>query len=132
MSVTLLARPRSLADLSMEQLRLVGAVRLWPLAAKMRCCPLKAIAGRLGNLRAAAHLQLMIEEMGAAWPDPFCVAPPGSPAMTHDEATLAEMIEYAACGDRPAFDRLLADLLPAYERERLFLSASLLGPMLGA
>jgi hypothetical protein len=40
------------------------------------------------------------------------------------------MLVLAAYGDRPAFDRLIADLLPGDERERLFLSFSVLSGVL--
>ena len=106
--------------------QLVGGLRLRALATRLRWCPLRTDAPRLGSLRAAAHLRLIIEEIGTAWPDPFCVAPPCSPRLSHDEATAAQMLELAGCGDRPGFDRLLADLLPCDERERLFLSFSVL------
>lgn len=122
MSVQSLARPVTLHSLSADGLRLIDALRLWALATRLRRCPVRTIAERLGTMRAAAHLRLIIEEIGAAWPDPFCVSPPCSPRLSHDETTVAGMLDLAARSDRPGFDRLLADLLPADERERLFLS----------
>jgi len=83
------------------------------------------LAERLGGLRTAAHFHLLLEEIGAAWPDPFCVSPPCCPMLSHDEATFARMVSAAGQGDRPAFDEELKDLIPADARERLFLSTSM-------
>ena len=67
----------------------------------------------------------MLEEVGAAWPEPFCVSPPCCPRLSHDEALILDMVRAAGRGDRPGFDRLLSDLLPADARDPLFTSAAL-------
>ncbi len=97
---------------------------------KLGRCPMQAVADRLGSVRAAARLHVLLEEVGAAWPDPFCIAPPCCPRLSHDEALALDMVRVAACGDRPAFDRLLEDMIPADMRERLYLSAGALGRLL--
>jgi hypothetical protein len=130
MTVRTLAYPMTMDALMPSSLQLVGALRFWALAIRLRWCPIRTVATRLGSLRAAAHLGLIVEEMGAAWPDPFCISPPCSPRLSHDEATAAAMLHRAARGDRPEFDRLLADLLPADARERLFHSFFVLASLL--
>lgn len=124
MIVQSLVRPLMLNRLEPEQHRFISALRLWAVAARLRWCPIRTVTERLGSARAAAHFRLILEEVGAAWPDPFCVSPPCATHLSHDEATAVEMLHWAGRGDRPAFDRLLADLLPQDERERLFLSFS--------
>lgn len=126
MLVELIARTPHISDLMPDGARVVGALRRWVAASRSGACPVGAAGARLGSARAGAHLHLLIEEIGAAWPDPFAVAPPCCPRLSHDEAVLADMVALAARGDRPGFDRLLADLLPSDERERLFLSAAVL------
>lgn len=121
-----LARMPVFLDLESDQRRIAAALRIWALTGRMGRCPIPVIAERLGSMRTAAHLHVLLEEIGAAWPEPFCVSPPCSPRLSHDEATLTEMVALAGRGDRPAFDRLLADLLPFDERERLFVSATAL------
>ena len=121
-----LTRCPHLSELRKEHVPLLASLRMWAVMRKMSWCPMGAVAERLGSQRAAAHFHLMLEEIGAAWPEPFCVSPPCSPRLSHDEATFVEMIAVASRGNRPAFDRLLSDLLPADERERLFVSASTL------
>jgi hypothetical protein len=130
MTLQLLTRLPATADLEPRHRAFVAAVRLWALMRRMRWCPAQLVAEKLESARAAAHFQLMMEELGAAWPDPFCVSPPCSPRLSHDEATLVEMMAIAERGNRPAFDRLLADLIPGDERERLYLSARVLGKAL--
>lgn len=118
------AIPR-LSSLGDTQTRLVATLRLWAICQKHGRCPMLPLAERLGSLRVAAHLYLLLEEMGAAWPDPFCVSPPCCPMLSHDEATFARMLGAAGDGDRRAFDDELKDLIPADARERLFLSTSM-------
>jgi hypothetical protein len=130
MLAELLARTPHLTELGPEPARIVSALRCWVMANRSGLCPIAAAGERLGSTRAGAHLHLLVEEIGAAWPDPFAIAPPCCPRLSHDEALLAGMVEHARRGDRPGFDRLLADLIPADERERLFLSAQVLSRQL--
>lgn len=121
-----IARTPALAGLPPETRRILSGLRLWVLLHKSGEPPMAALAERIGTMRAAAHLMLLIEEMGSAWPEPFCVSPPCCPCLSHDEATFAGMIAHAARDDRPGFDRLLSDLLSADARERLFHSTSVM------
>ena len=130
MFADLLARTPTVAELSASQARLLGGLRSWVVASRSGRCPIAAAGARLGSLRAGAHLHLLLEEIGAAWPDPFAVSPPCCPRLSHDEALLARMLELAGIGERPNFDRLLSDLLPGDARERLFLSTSVLARVL--
>lgn len=122
-----LVRTPDIRDLRARDARLATALRLWVVMNKLGRCPMQAVADRLESVRAAAHLHLLLEEIGAAWPDPFCIAPPCCPRLSHDEALALDMVRFAARGDRPAFDRLLQEMIPCDMRERLFLSAGLLG-----
>jgi hypothetical protein len=122
----MLVRTPAMGDLPAHEARIAASLRLWVVLNKLGRCPMAAMADRLGAARAAAHLHLMLEEIGAAWPDPFCVAPPCCPRLSHDEALVIDMVRLGGRGDRPGFDRLLAEMIPADMRERLFLSASVL------
>lgn len=123
------ALPR-ISTLAPPQARLVGAIRSWVVAHRLRQSPSGALKSRLGSARAAAHVEMLLAEIACAWPDPFAVAPPCCSCLSHDEALVAEMFGLAEAQDQPAFDRLLADLLPADERERLFLSMRVLSAVL--
>jgi hypothetical protein len=126
-----LFRTPAMAELERGEARILGALRQWVVASRSGRCPIAAAGARLGSKRAAAHLHLLLEEMGSAWPDPFAVSPPCCPRLSHDEALFAQMMAAAGQGDRPGFDRLLSDLLPGDARERLFLSARVLNGVLG-
>ena len=121
MLTQMLARRPKLHDLPAHPARIVSALRVSIVARQTRQCPLAAASARLGSRRAAAHLHLLMEEIGAAWPEPCCGL------LSHDEALVAEMIGLAADRNRPGFDRLLSDMLPDHVRERLYLSSNLLG-----
>jgi hypothetical protein len=121
----LFAKP-SLDSLPEAEIQLVRALRLWAVIRQSRQCPTRAVAERLGSLRAAAHLQLLLEEVAAAWPEAFAVSPLCCRGLSHDEALLAQMLRLGRLGDRPGFDRLLAEMIPGDARERLFVSAKVL------
>ncbi len=130
MLAELLSRTPSILELSVDEARIVGALRFWVAAARQGRCPLAAAAGRLGSRSAGAHLHLLLEEIGAAWPEAFLVSPPCCSKLSPDEALVAQMISATSSGDRPAFDRLLCDMLPAEVRDRLFLSTTVLSASL--
>jgi len=130
MLVDMLVRTPDMRRMNARDARIAASMRLWVVMNKLGRCPMRAVADRLGCDRAAAHLHLLMEEIGAAWPDPFCVAPPCCPRLSHDEALVIEMVRVASGGDQPAFDPLLAEMIPGDPRERLFLSASMLGRVL--
>jgi len=116
----------AIAALPAEDRRVVKGLRVWAVTTRVGRCPLRAVAEQLGSFRAAAHMHLLLVGVGGAWPDPFAVCPPCCSRMTHDEAAFIDMIRFARRSDRPAFDRLLAEMIDAEARARLFLSASVL------
>jgi hypothetical protein len=118
-----LTRIVMLDTLPAAEAMLVEAVRIWALMTRMRRSPDQAVAEKLGSRRAATQCRLLLSEVAAAWPDRLCVSPPCSASLSHDEETLLAMIEAAARDDRAAFDRLLADLLPAAQRQHLYVCA---------
>jgi hypothetical protein len=132
MLTDLLSRTPDIRTLGAGEARLAAALRLWVVLSKLGHCPLQGVADRLDSARASAHLHLLLEEIGAAWPDPFCIAPPCCPRLSHDEALALDMVRLAGPGNRPGFDRLLQEMVPAYMRDRLYLSASLLGRIIAA
>lgn len=126
MSVAWLAQPIPLATLAPVQQRLVTGLRHWAAAHRFGRWPVGALQDHLGCGRAAAHLQLLIEEIGLAWPEAFHLSPLCCRRTSHDEALIAAMAGAAAADDRPDFDRLTSEMLGADARERLFLSLALL------
>lgn len=128
MLAELFAAPPQLADLTADQAAVVRASRSWVMAQRRgRGCPIAAAAVHLGSAGLARALHLLLATMGAAWPDPVAIAPPCCPRLTHDEATLVEMVLAAQRHGRPVFDALLCEMLDADSRDRLFAAAALIG-----
>src|SRR3546814_2984776 len=82
--IDLLARTPDLRELEAAEARVAMTLRLWVVMNKLGRCPLAAMGEKLDSRRAAAHLHLMLEEIGAAWPEPFCVNPPCCPRLSHE------------------------------------------------
>lgn len=127
MLIEQLVRAPDMRHLNAGDAGLAAALRLWVTLNKLGRCPMQAVADRPGSVRAAAHFHLMLEEIGAAWPEPFCVAPLCCSRLSHDEALVLDMVALGRVEDRPRFDRLLGEMLGPDVRDRLFLSASVLG-----
>jgi hypothetical protein len=128
--IDLLTRTPDLRALPDREARLTMALRLWVVMNKLGRSPLAAMGEKLESRRAAAHLHLMLEEIGAAWPEAFSVSPPCCPRLGHDESLVLDMIRAAGRADRPGFDWLLCDLLPGEAREPLYTSAGLVAAAL--
>ena len=76
--IDLLARSPDLRALPAWEARVAVTLRLWVVMNKLGRCPLQAMAEKLESRRAAAHLHLMLEEVGAAWPEPASGSPPAA------------------------------------------------------
>lgn len=127
----LLALPRT-DQLAPEQAAIAGAVRRWVIAGKLRQCPFRAAAERLGCVHAARQLHLLLETIRVAWPDPFAVAPPCCATLSHDETTLLVMIAAARDHRRPVFDALLCEMLDQDARDRLYVACAALARTIDA
>lgn len=113
-------------DLDEGDAALLVTARLWVALRKRDVDPSAAMTARLGSERGAWQLWLLLEEVGVAWPDPFMVSPPCCRRVSFDETTLLTMLGHARRGERPAFLRLLEEMLPADMCERLYGSAEAL------
>ncbi|HEV7661713.1 MAG TPA: hypothetical protein VGO55_17875 [Allosphingosinicella sp.] len=82
----LLVRTPDFREMDAPDIRLTAALRLWMVLTRLGLCPMPAVAGRLASAGAAVRLHILLEEIGAAWPEPFCVAPPCCSRLSHDEA----------------------------------------------
>lgn len=128
--IAALARTTPVAMMPPVSRRLVSAMRIWASAHRAGRWPVAMLHDHIGCARAAAQLQLLVEQIGQAWPDPFCLAPPCCRQSSHDETLIAAMVGAAAAGDRPAFDRGCAEMLGPDVRDRLYATLAALAPAL--
>ena len=77
----------------------------------------------LGGGFAALRFQLLVETLGAAWPDPFMVRRPCCRMATPDEQLLGIMLGTARRDDRAGFDRLLRDMIDDDARSLIWSAA---------
>jgi hypothetical protein len=113
-----------------EQLLLVG-IRCAAKAIRNRCDPVgpmvRGLAPVVGREAAAWMAQLMVTAC-MAWPEPMVINPCGCNCpVSYDERLLVDLVLVAREGDRPGFDRLVAEMLNEETREGLFALAARVG-----
>lgn len=119
----LLIRSQSVDGLAPAAHRLLAALRAAVAIHHSGQCPRPRLSAILGNDRAASAWIILLNCASAAWPEPMAVYPPCCRCMTHDEATLIGLVGLTATGDRPAFDRLLCDMIGEDGREAVYAAA---------
>lgn len=113
--------PPATPALEPEDRILLKAARLWVMIARSNRSPRPALAALLGP--AAASFHLLMEQLVAAWPDPFTTFSPCATAVSPDEHALLTLVAEARDGSCAS----LADMLPGQERARLVATAARLG-----
>jgi hypothetical protein len=113
--------PPPLAALPGEARILLKAARLWVLLARSSRAPLGPLSALLGP--AAARFSVLMDELSAAWPDPFTTFPPCAASLSPDEQVLLSVLARAEAGAEQGFHADLADLLGPDARRRLWQAA---------
>lgn len=107
----MLDRPVDLGSASLFEAKLVVSLRIAVFAHKSGEDPAPHVAARLGSLALSNQLSLVVEAMGAAWPEPFGVSRPCCGRLSPDEAMFVAMVRSAMRGNRAEFDRLTCEML---------------------
>jgi hypothetical protein len=110
--------PPATPVLAPEDRILLKAARLWVMIARGNRSPRPALAALLGP--AAASFHLLMEQLVAAWPDPFTTFPPCATAVSPDEHSLLTLVAEARHGTCES----LTDMLAAPQRTRLAATAA--------
>ena len=118
-----LAATPLIAALKEGEACLVRAVRTWVVLNKLEQPYGGPVADLLRSRAAAVGLDLLMMRVGVAWTEAFTVNPPCCPRMTHDEALVLGLVQSAANGNRPGFDRQLSEMLASDARESLYNAA---------
>ena len=115
-----LAAPARLDILGPIAARFVYSLRLIALHQRARRDPVPELATRLGSIEVAAKSLALSQVITATWPENIHVSRFCCCAMTHDEATIAAMIEAAIGRDRSAFDVAVEGLIRPARIEALW------------
>ena len=116
--------PPPVSQLHPAQHRLLHAMRAAVVIGRAGEDPVARLGQLLGRVSAARALLVLMQAIGAAWPDPVAVRRPCCTVLTPDETLFIAMVEQAAMGRRPAFDALLSDMIDADGRDCLFAATS--------
>lgn len=118
-----------MGNLSDEGVRVVMATRLKIICDRRGIDPIPPLTERMGGLAAALRMMHVTGLVATLWPDPFTLSPPCCQSVSHDEALLGNLAEYAAQRDRVRFDCEARDLLNEDARDQLWRDLAALHPV---
>lgn len=115
-----LKQARALDTLHPVAARYIHALRLIAIHARAGRDPTAELALRLGSMAVAVKALQLTDSLGACWPEPIQLRRFCCRALSHDEATIAALLEAAWRNRHDAFERQLAGLLRPERAERLW------------
>lgn len=116
----MLNQPADLGSATLFEAKLVVATRIAIFAHKSGLDPAPYVAARLGNPVLSNQLSVILEAMGQAWPEPFCVSRPCCGRLSPDETMFVAMLRAAMRGNRAAFDRQSFEMLAEDARTLIY------------
>jgi hypothetical protein len=119
-TIAKLARPRSIESLDPIAARFVYSLRLIALHQRAGRDPIPELASRLNSVSVAAKALALSQTVSAIWPENIHVSRFCCCKLTHDEMTIAAMIESAAVRDRAEFERAGEGLIRPNRMSRLW------------
>ncbi len=103
--------------------RFIYSLRLIALHERARRDPVPELAVRLGNIAAATRALELATTLSMVWPERLLVSRFCCDFLTHDEATIASLVEAAQRRDQSGFKEVLAGLMRHDRIPRLWQSA---------
>ena len=119
-TIARLARPPRLAEEDPIAARFIYALRLIAVHDIAGRDPVPELATRLGSVDTAAKALALAQSIKEMWPENIHIARFCCQCMSHDEATIAQMISGATTRDRARFDDALAGLVRLDRIHRLW------------
>lgn len=116
----LLPARQALLDLDQADARFIQMLRLGAIAHQAGRSVVDVLEAKLGCVRRARQQALVVETLGAMWPDPIRLARPCCGGLLPDESLIAGLYGCARLGNRPDFDRLVQEMLGDDARSLLF------------
>lgn len=115
-----LTEPRLIAAVNPIAARFLYSLRLIAIHHKASRDPVPELASRLSSFQVAAKALALGQTVSIVWPENIHVSRFCCCQMTHDEVTIAAMIESACERDRSAFERLGEGFIRPDRMERLW------------
>jgi len=106
-----LAQPQRIADTHPFAARFIYSLRLIALHERARRDPVPELTTRLGSVATAAKALALGQAIGLTWPENIHVSRFCCPVLTHDEATIATLLDCAERRDRTGFDQAIEGLI---------------------
>ena len=119
-TIARLAEPRLIQSTNPIAGRFIYSLRLIAIHQKARRDPVPELATRLNSMHIAAKALALSQAVSALWPENIRVSRFCCCQLTHDEVTIAAMIEGAHDRDRAAFDRATEGFIRPDRAERLW------------
>lgn len=98
----------------------VHALRLIALHERLGRDPVPELAVRLASVEIAAKSLILAQTIAACWPENIHVSRFCCRLLSHDEVTIAALVDAAAARDRSAFEEALAGLVRPERWHRLW------------
>lgn len=104
-TITALARPARMSEHGPIAARFVYSLRLIAMHERVNRDPVPELARRLGGVEIAAKSLALAGDIQATWPEDIRIGCFCCDFLSHDEATIAAMIDCASACDRAGFER---------------------------
>ncbi|MEM8724800.1 MAG: DNA-directed RNA polymerase subunit beta' [Pseudomonadota bacterium] len=118
--VARLAEPPRIENCGPIAARFVYSLRLIALHERARRDPVPELAVRLCSVETAAKALACSQVISATWPENIQVSRFCCGLLTHDEATIAALVDAAAQRDRPKFEAAIEGLIRPDRVHRLW------------
>lgn len=119
-TIAKLAQTPRIADVHPIAARFVYALRLIALHDRAGRDPVPELACRLGSVEVAAKALALGQVISASWPEDIHVSRFCCGLMSHDEATIAAMMQSAGLRDRAGFEGAIEGLIRPDRAHRLW------------
>lgn len=115
-----LKQPRAMETLHPVAARFIHALRLIAIHARAGRDPTAELALRLGSMAVAVKALQLVDSIGASWPEPLQLRRFCCRVLSHDEATIAALLEAAWHNRQEQFELQLDGLLGPARCQRLW------------
>ncbi|EAQ28261.1 DNA-directed RNA polymerase beta' subunit [Erythrobacter sp. NAP1] len=103
-TIAALARPARIDDHGPIAARFLYSLRLIALHERVNRDPIPELTQRLGSVETAARSLALAQTVKATWPEDIRIGCYCCQMLTHDEATIAKMIDCASQRERAGFE----------------------------